>query len=132
MRLFLGVQDFFIDSKMYYSVATGIWSGGSLNSFTRRELQSYQQVLKFFKYEDKSVSFENPDLSATFRVYFEFNTKQTMLTISQSYHIDYILYAIISQSSLMNYILVHKCCVTNLLTISNFPTLPCTSSDSFI
>jgi len=40
----IGVHEFFIDTKTYYSVATDIWSGKPLGSFTRKELETYQQV----------------------------------------------------------------------------------------
>jgi len=39
-----GVHDFFIDTRLYYSVATDIWAGKPLKSFTRRELETYRQV----------------------------------------------------------------------------------------
>jgi len=41
----VGVHEFFIDTKTYYSVATDIWSGKSLDSFTRKELETYRQVM---------------------------------------------------------------------------------------
>jgi len=39
-----GVHEFFIDTKMYYGVATDVWSGKPLTSFTRKELETYKQV----------------------------------------------------------------------------------------
>jgi len=44
-----GVHEFFIDTKTYYSVATDIWSGTLLKSFTRKELETYQQVSCAYK-----------------------------------------------------------------------------------
>lgn len=42
--LLSGIRDFFADTRMYYTVATDIWSGRPLSTFTRKELQTYQQV----------------------------------------------------------------------------------------
>jgi len=40
----VGVHEFFIDTKTYYSVATDMWSGKPLRCFTRKELETYRQV----------------------------------------------------------------------------------------
>jgi len=44
---FAGVHEFFIDTKVYYSVATDVWSGKPLSSFTRKELETYKQVSEY-------------------------------------------------------------------------------------
>jgi hypothetical protein len=44
-RLFKdGIRDFFNDTTTYYSVATDIWSGKPLDSFSRRQLEIYRQM----------------------------------------------------------------------------------------
>ena len=40
----VGVHEFFIDTRTYYSVATDMWSGKPLRCFTRKELETYRQV----------------------------------------------------------------------------------------
>lgn len=42
----IGIRDFIADTKMYYDVTTDLWTGKSLNDFTRKELGVYRQYPK--------------------------------------------------------------------------------------
>lgn len=39
-----GIRDFFKDTKLYLKVTTDLWGGKSLDSFSRVELENYQQI----------------------------------------------------------------------------------------
>ena len=45
--IFAGVHSFFLDSKAYYKVTTGLWTDAKLSQFTRYELENYRQVSQF-------------------------------------------------------------------------------------
>ncbi|XP_029657199.1 LETM1 domain-containing protein 1 [Octopus sinensis] len=46
-RMFkVGIRDFIADTRMYYNVTTELWTGKSLNCFSRKELEIYKQYPK--------------------------------------------------------------------------------------
>jgi len=45
-----GVHEFFIDTKTYYTVATDVWAGKPLKTFSRKELETYRQVGMYATY----------------------------------------------------------------------------------
>ena len=63
----VGVHEFFIDTKTYYSVATDVWSGKPLHSFTRKELETYRQVnIVFVCLNDNYYCYYYTHLTASF------------------------------------------------------------------